>query len=149
MFVSYVKYDYDIYRTLESKTFVGKMNELFTVWINPLSLFLILLVYLILIITLFVIFIKSIFGNLTTYQPKIFLGLIESAFFVICLINIGNLIPINFINNAGNIGTKGILTMLLNSQNSNALTILFWSIVFSLWVALMQKVFSDTSLKKA
>ena len=30
MFVSYVKYDYDIYRTLESKTFVGKMNELFT-----------------------------------------------------------------------------------------------------------------------
>ncbi len=149
MFVSYVKYDYDIYRTLESKTFVGKMNELFTLWINPLSLFLILLVYLILIITLFVIFIKSIFGNLTTYQPKIFLGLIESAFFVICLINIGNLIPINFINNAGNIGTKGILTMLLNSQNSNALTILFWSIVFSLWVALMQKVFSDTSLKKA
>ena len=56
MFVSYVKYDYDIYKTLESKTFVGKMNELFTVWINPLSLFLILLVYLILIITLFVIF---------------------------------------------------------------------------------------------
>lgn len=149
MFISYVKYDYDIYQSIEAKTFFGRVEQLFDIWINPIPLFIMLLVCLVIIITLFVVFIKSVFGNFTLYQPKIFLGLIEAVFFVICLINIGNIIPNNFIETSNNIGTKGILTLLINSENSTALTILFWSIIFSIWVGFAQKIFSDTAVKKA
>lgn len=148
MFVSYVKYDIEIFKTIELKGFFPKLFKLFEIWLNPIPLLLVLLVSLIIIITLIIIFIKSLIGNLTIYQPKVFLGLFEAIFFVVCLINVSSIIPNNYLENSQNIGTKGLLMMLSNSKSSNALMIIFWGIIFSLWIGFAERVFGEPVKKR-
>lgn len=148
MFINYVKYDIEIFKTIELEGLFPKLFKLFEIWLNPLPLLLLLLVTFVIVITLSIVFIKSLIGNLTTYQPKIFLGLFESIFFVVCLINIASIIPSSYLENSQNLGSKGILTMLSYSKSSNALMIMFWGIIFSLWIGFAMKVFGEPIKKR-
>ena len=55
----------------------------------------------------------------------------------------------NYLENSQNIGTKGLLMMLSNSKSSNALMIIFWGIIFSLWIGFAERVFGEPVKKRA
>lgn len=148
MLKNYIKYDLDVFKSIEGDQIMVKLIKLFDIWLNPLPLMLILLICLVVIITLIIIFIKSLIASMSTFRPKIFLGLIETIFFTICLINLSSIIPNSYISNVDNVGTISVLTMLVNSKSSLGLTVLFWGIVFTFWVGLAERVFGEPSKQK-